>query len=359
MEPQNFDRIVDVIGENVDRMLQLEFRCWGYAHGVVHPLYNAAREQLGSPLAMTAAKKLHSQVKRGDVVLLTTGAGNKQYMPVGETDGPLGTTALARMLSEALGAVPVILTEKEYVNNLEVTAEASGLGVRGLEDAKSTAFTTAVLPFAANEVDAKAQTKHLIDTLDPKALITIEKIGPNHKNVAHSATGVPIGDERAQIEWLVEGMQDDDRLTIGIGDNGNEIGYGKIQEAVWEHKMFGKKCQCPCEGGLATAIATDVLVVASISNWGAYGIAACLAALAHRPDLIHNKTMEQYMLEANVRSGGVDGSSFRRVLQVDATSLEIQLAYNELLRGIVEYGFKDPSTRRPYSYDEADQFVVK
>jgi hypothetical protein len=77
---------------------------------------------------------------------------------------------------------------------------------------------------------------------------------------------------------------------------------------------------------MATVVATDVLVVAGTSNWGAYGIEACLAAIAGKPDLIHSARVEQFMLEECVRTGGVDGSTGRQILQVDGTSMEVQFA---------------------------------
>src|SRR5680860_30724 len=141
------NRVIDVIGENVDHLCQLELRCRGYAHGVIHNLHRAAREKTGEPLAMAAAKRLQQVVKRGDVVLLATGAGNPLSLPVGETDGPLGTTALARMLAEALGAVPVLLTEEAYIENLSATATATGLGIRALEEVRQVPYTTTILPF--------------------------------------------------------------------------------------------------------------------------------------------------------------------------------------------------------------------
>lgn len=339
--------MLHVVGENVDRLCTLELRPLGSSHGVIHPLYEAARQKIGEPLAMAAAKRLHEVVEPSDVVILTTGVGIPMFMPKGETDGPIGLAALARILAEGLGAVPIVLTEEAQVDVIAATVVAAGLGVRSVEESQKVAGTAAVLPFPADADEAKRTATQLLDELKPKAVISIEKLGPNEAGVTHSATGMPVADDRAQVEHLVEMARQRDVLTIGVGDNGNEIGFGLIQEAVREHKPYGRVCQCPCQSGLATAVATDVLVVAGTSNWGAYAIEACLAALLDRPDLIHSSEVESFMLEENVRNGGVDGASGRQVLQVDGTSKQTQIAFNHLFRDIVTYA-AERVTSRPF-----------
>ena len=50
-----------------------------------------------------------------------------------------------------------------------------------------------------------------------------------------------------------------------------------IKDAVRRYVPFGERCQCPCGGGIAPEQPVDALVVASVSNWGAYGIAAAVS----------------------------------------------------------------------------------
>ncbi|HUZ01892.1 MAG TPA: glutamate cyclase domain-containing protein [Thermomicrobiaceae bacterium] len=338
-------RVLEVIAQDCDQLMTLELRPRGYSHGVIHHLYHAAREKVGEPLAMAAARRLTQSAKAGDVVILTTGAGNARYLPKGETDGPLGLTAIARILADGFGIVPVIVTEADYVSNIEATAVAAGLGIRGVDEAGKVAYTTAVLPFPNEAEAARRGAADLLDRLDPKAIVAVEKLGPNAVGVAHSATGLPMGEERAQVEHLFAAARERGILTVGIGDNGNEIGFGLIQEAVWEFKPFGRTCRCPCGQGMATVVATDVLVVAGTSNWGGYAVEACLAAIAGKPELIHGARVEQRMLEECVRTGAVDGSTGRQILQVDGTVPEVQLAFNELFRAIVRSGLEEPRSR--------------
>lgn len=345
MSGSDISPVLEVIGQDCDQLMTLELRPRGYSHGVVHKLYRAARQKGGAPLSLTAAQRLTEAAKAGDVVILTTGAGNALYLPKGETDGPLGLAAIARLLAEGFGIIPIILTEAAYVENVAATAVAAGLGIRSVEEVRKVACTAAILPFPNEEPAARQRAIELLDGLNPRALVAVEKLGPNAAGVTHSATGIPSGEERAQLEHLFTAARDRGILTVGIGDNGNEIGFGLIQEAVWEYKPFGRKCQCPCGQGMATVVPTDVLVVAGTSNWGGYAVEACLAAIAGKPELIHSTRVEQFMLDECVRTGGVDGSTGRQILQVDGTSMEVQLALTELFRSIVHYGLEQPRTR--------------
>ena len=96
----------------------------------------------------------------------------------------------------------------------------------------------------------------------------MEALGVNSKGVAHSSTGLPAMEGRARFEHLISAAREADVLTIGIGDNGNEIGFGLIAEEVRSIKPFGRECRCPCGGGIATVNACDILITVAVSNWG-------------------------------------------------------------------------------------------
>ena len=61
-------------------------------------------------------------------------------------------------------------------------------------------------------------------------------------------------------------------VTTGIGDGGNEVGMGKVVEAVHQHINNGVSIGCTTPA--------DFLITASVSNWGGYALAAALAAEA-------------------------------------------------------------------------------
>ncbi len=322
----------------IDRLVTVEARISVSSRGVIEKLYDAAFEAQGRrPLSLQAAELIATHAKPGRSVFIATGAGDPLYMPAGETDGPPGAAALALGIHAATGAIPVLLTEGEFVENLSATALAAGLGLRGPEYASKTAFTTTVLPLAADE-SAKAQATNYLDTFAPTLVIATEKIGPNAEGIAHMSSGTPAANSRARAEHLFDIAAARGIPSIGIGDNGNEIGFGRIESAVKKWKPGGER--------LATRVATDVLFPANISNWGAYGVIAALSVLLGRTDLLHDAEIERRMIEACVATHAVDGSTGRHILAVDGTPLAMQQAMVTMLTGIVRNaqikGYKRP-----------------
>ena len=86
---------------------------------------------------------------------------------------------------------------------------------------------------------------------------------------------------------------------------------------------------------MASAIATYIVIPASISNWGAYGIEAGLAILKRDPNLLHHSATERAMLQACVMAGAVDGVTSRQILAVDGTNADCQVAILSLLAELV------------------------
>jgi len=105
----------DIIGEYIDRLVTIEMKNRGMHHGFIHKLYEAARKEAGGrPLTTLAAEGIVKRVKKGDVVIIITGAGNPPTLPTGESDGPPGAAVMGRMLYYGLGAVPVYITEVKH-----------------------------------------------------------------------------------------------------------------------------------------------------------------------------------------------------------------------------------------------------
>lgn len=104
-----------------------------------------------------------------------------------------------------------------------------------------------------------------------------------------------------------------DTVTIGIGDGGNEIGMGKIpHETIVKNIPNGDLIHC--------VVPTDHLIVAGVSNWGAYALAAgvfVLRGVTPPPDLFDPET-ELRILEVMVKEGPlVDGVTGRQTATVD------------------------------------------
>lgn len=333
----------EIIGLNVDRVCTLEMRPQGMPRGQIHRLYEAAYQQQGEPLSLLAARRLAETLGKGDVVILTTGAGGPPWLPNGETDGPPGLAVLARALVRGLGVLPVYLAEAANLAPVIAASAAAGVPVMSLEDAEARSGAAIAMDFPINEEQAKPEANRLLDRFRPKAVICIEKLGPNCKGEIHSVRGVNLTQHHAKIHHLVEAAKGRGVLTIGVGDGGNEIGFGMIADAVRQISSFGARCQCPCQAGMAAVTATDVLVVGGTSNWGAYGVATCLAFLLKDREVLHDPATELRVLEACSRAGAFDGMYLIPIPFVDGTRPEVQSSLITILNMILEIGLKTVS----------------
>jgi hypothetical protein len=318
------------IGRHIDRLTTVEARISPNSRNVIVQLHEAAcAAQGGGPLSMLAARQILATLGPGKTVFLTTGAGDPRFLPAGETDGPPGVAALALAIHAATGAVPLMFTEADFVENLAATTLAVGLGIRSPEHALTTGYTTAVLPLTDDD-SAEAQAVEYLDAYKPAMVISIEKLGPNPQGTAHTSTGTPAAANRARAECLFDEAARRGIPSLGIGDNGNELGFGLIADAVAKYKPNGAR--------LCTRVKTDVLVPANVSNWGAYAVEAALAAITGRPELMHSADVERRMIEACVTANGVDGSTGRHLPMVDGMPMEVSCAVVTMLGCIVSNG---------------------
>jgi len=289
-----------------------------------------------APLTLTAAQCLH-QITPQSTIVIATGFCHPDRLPYGETDGPPGAASLARAVRCGLACMPLILGEAAIEAPVQACVESLGLHLhQELAAARQDPCGVAFQAFPTEAAAAQAAAQQLVAQVRPAALVVTEKVGPNRLGVAHSAMGLAIPDgARALIEYLLDVVHAADLPTIGVGDNGNDVGFGLIEDSVRRYKPYGDVCQCPCGGGLATVTQVRILVTAAVANWGAYGIVTCLAALRQQPDLLHSAATEVAMLEACVRAGAADGITGRREATVDALPAAVHASIVELLQALI------------------------
>lgn len=248
--------------------------------------------------------------ERGTVIL-TTGFYVAGFA---ETDGPAGTLVLAKTL-RGLGFDPVILTDRFCANFFEW----EGLAVE-------------YLPVGATD----AQCAAVLDAYDPVGMISIERCGVNVRDGYENMRGVDISAHTAPCDRLFQMVgpeQDAEPFciavrsalrrkrvpTIGIGDGGNEIGMGNVKQVIASELDL-----VPCR------VTVDALIVATVSNWGAYGLAAELEKLSRRTvfstidDMPVAIKVERY-LDRTVKMGSVDGVTCKHLAHVDGFDASVGL----------------------------------
>ncbi len=252
------------------------------------------RELLPENYCLNAAEEILSW-KKG-TVLLTTGFYVAGYA---ETDGPLGTMALAGALRK-LGFFPVIVTDRYC----EGYFEAEDIAVEYMD-------------LDADDAAADA----ILEKYQPVGLISVERCGRDLNGIYANMRHVDISAGTAPCDALF--LKALGTIpTIGVGDGGNEIGMGNVAEAVRTRL-----------GLVPAEVKADILVIATVSNWGAYGIVAALEQLTRLPLLLSFSKAERF-LRRTVGMGSVDGISHEHIVRVDGFGMETE---KEILDGLHEY----------------------
>jgi hypothetical protein len=347
-----------VIGEYIDKIVNVEMSDDNSPRrNKTHLLYEAARAKQGAPLTYLAAQGLIDNVKKDDYVILLSGAGISPWLEWGETDGPSGIASLARALSYGLGARPVYVgNEKELI---PVIAAGVAAGITVLDRQSMEVYkrknTALSVPFPLGDAGAREKALEILDEFKPTAILGVEKHAPNSVGVWHSAAGQAVDPEtQPHVHHIVEEGKKRGIFTVGIGDGGNEIGYGLIRDeanAVYR-RAFGVDCQCGCGGGEATACATDVLISASVSNWGAYGVSAMLAYMLEDPFIFQDAATERRMLDAMVNAGAVEAIYALSIPWVDGTSPEVQEAVVTMMHGVIGNALRRKRTKMHEAFSD-------
>lgn len=313
--------------ETIDHLLCVEFRRSGIHDGVIDPLYRAAREVAGAPLAWTAAEDLLDRAGPKQSVIIATGHVHPMALPVGETDGPPGAVALARAILETTAAAPILITESVVVPILMAACNAAGLVVRA-RDQLPQPRSVAIEAFPVDADEADRATIGLLE--GACAVVTVEKIGRCAGGGYRTGSGTDVEPHLAKVDRLVDEARSRGVLTIGIGDLGNEIGMARIARAVVRLVKRGDI--------IASTVETDHLLVAACSNWGAYGLAAAMAAQTNTPAALHTGDLEARLIEACCQAGAVDGFSTGPTREVDGAGIRTHAAFVDLLGDVVRIG---------------------
>ena len=315
------------LGEVIDSLISKDFT----ARGISHELYAAAREKTGLPLTMAAAELLRSNVQPGDRVLIFTGWPSRSWLIKGltETDGPVGAAVLARAIEQGLGAIPILVMEQSLIPFGEAALRAAGLIVSDLETALKSkpgppsASVATVIDFPIDLSGAGNAAVRVMDELKPSALISIELPGANSEWKYHNVTAREVPSELViKADVLFQEANRRRVATIGIGDGGNELGMGNVQEAIRANLNKGETVSPVTE--------VDVLIASNISNWGGFGLAAALLALIGKPEHISDLDVIR-ITDRVVDAGAIDGLTAYVDPKNDGTVHDINRALMQFL----------------------------
>jgi len=226
------------------------------------------------------SKSLDLLIKSDEVLIVSDFPIPPTMTP--ETDGPPGALALALGLAE-LGKKATILTQ-------EIVKE----GLRDFYPRITTKFPN-IRKFSC--------------------LVSIETPGRNFKGEYLSFSGLKIS-VRPYDDLFLRALE----LgipTIGIGDGGNEIGMGNLG---LNDERF-------------SVVRVNELIIAGVSNWGAYGLVAGLSMRVGQ-NLLRDYN-EEDVVKSLVDVGLIDGITKKREPTVDGLPLSLHGKILELLIEIV------------------------
>jgi len=274
-------------------------------------LYEEARKISKKPLCLGAAQKIVTASEKGETAFIITGF---PVLPdnVCETDGPLGAAVMTETLQK-LNLKPIFITDNICADVVKAISQAAS-----------------VIEFPKNHNSARAKAEQLLSKYNPSFLVSIERPGWNNKRVYHNMAGLNISDFVGKTDYLFELGRQRGVATVSVGDGGNELGLGRISGVVEKHVPYGSRCQCGCGGGIASATEADSLVVARISNWGGYGIAACLSKIK-RLKYVHDGKAELKLLEQINEAGGIDSVTKKAEPYVDGLPPQINSLVADLI----------------------------
>lgn len=167
-----------------------------------------------------------------------------------ETDGPVGSIALYDAL-ESVGATPIIVCGRPLSGALATRYRVHEIRV-GDHDKR------------------EHEALEAMEKYQPQAIVSIERPGQAADGGYYNMRGENISSRTACFDTF---MNLSECPTIAIGDGGNEIGMGKVSDALKHLNIVPAATGC------------DELIVADVSNWGAYGIISFLS-LWHGSDLL-------------------------------------------------------------------------
>jgi D-glutamate cyclase len=232
-----------------------------------------------------------------------------------ETDGPVGTALLAASLAACGLAVRIAVDSP--------CADAVRAGVAATSQNVTVDETGVVDRPGIERIIAswkQARVGHAI---------AIERCGMAADGRPRNMRGVDVSPWTAPLDDLFTGGP---WRKIGVGDGGNEIGMGKLPAGlIAAHVPNGAQIACvtPC----------DHLVVAGVSNWGAYGLMAALALVRPEwsPTIAKFLTAERDLSVTRAvveDAGAVDGVTARREATVDGFGPDVHGPLIDNLRRI-------------------------
>ena len=222
-----------------------------------------------------------------------------------ETDGPPAAIAIGNAL-ESLGRNVIYVSDNLSIPMLQAWAGSESKIIEFPIETES-----------ASTVFAEG----LLEKLKPGLLLSIERCGRTSEGSYLNMRGLDITEHTAKIDYLFDyGFP-----SIGIGDGGNEIGMGNLIQYIPGVATLPNLPAIPM---------VDRLILASVSNWGGYGLVAGLSKLSGEK-LLPSSQEDEKLIKNFVDAGAVDGITASQVYKVDSFDLDVNSSIINRLHKVI------------------------
>jgi hypothetical protein len=289
-----------------------ERRLAGIEAVVCRDVGRGTRELMAASSGSLAAAA-QSLATAGKVGLITGFFVPRAEVPAAETDGPVGSALLAAALT-ACGVPSRIAVDTPCAATVRVAVETTGAKV-------------AIDEVGLGDSDAIGRTIEAWRRDGITHAIAIERCGRSADGKPRNMRGADVSPWTAPLEDLYQGA---DWKKVAIGDGGNEIGMGSLPAGLVARTVANG-------AAIACVVPCDHLIVAGVSNWGAYGLMAALGVV--RPDW--NDAVRRFLRsECDLavtraivaKAGAVDGVTARPEATVDGLAPAVHATLMDQLR---------------------------
>jgi hypothetical protein len=181
----------------------------------------------------------------------------------------------------------------------------------------SNGYSTYELPLVDWD-ESRPIIKKALKDLNPSLILSIERPGVTADGRYYNMRKEDITEFTAKFDLFFQKCQ---CPSIAFGDGGNEIGMGNVKTALAGLDIIPSITTC------------DELVIASVSNWGVYGVIAALSSHLNKDlfELIDPEPVANFL----VANGCVDGVTKRKEASEDGFPIDISKSIIQQLRDIV------------------------
>lgn len=250
----------------------------------------------------------HLATTRSPVALFTGFYVAHADTPAAETDGPLTVMAIAEALF-ALGREAVIVTDTPCAPVLYHLVAEAGLPADVL-----------YVPESSDTLNSALRHRGV------ETVFAIERPGRAMDGRCYSMRARDLSAHTLAFDSVFSPRSGYTRLAAG--DGGNEIGMGALpKSALFAHIDQGQT--------IASATGADALIVAGVSHWTSYALAAAMTHIAPDDAAVWHDAVsdarECHRLSAALSAGAVDGVTAQATPTIDGLALDVHLAKRDRL----------------------------